>query len=676
MPRTRRATALIGVLALAACQRSDRMDGTAIVLVLDGVRLEDSLGDGISGATGAPAAELMPATWDALLPAGTRASQAWSLGPTTTTPAHAAIVSGRRQPLATASADDAAGLYRPQLPGLFDALRSGRGEGEDAVVLVANTGLVRPVERSLWPGAEGASWLWVVGEDGEPASDDRLVLAALQEHLDEVPTALAVVNLHQLDRAGHYGDDDDHIEGIERVDAPIAEQWGWLQDHRDYRDDTTLVIVADHGRHSDSDDEPPWRHHGDSCDGCRRLPALALGPGIEAGIDLDDPLLLTDLAPTLAAALDVPLPWADGLVRGDLIGSADGSRGRGGLADAAVADGLVAELRYQDDPARRSALWVAGVQLSDPDALQVEALALVSHGARAWACFRELRLDPSQDSTPWRARCAVSEDGGSSWEDLDSPVDRVGPLWRPALAVDDSGALLSAWVDNRAGTAEGGAVGETGELHLVVSRYDDGWSSAWLAPGLRFPTELDAAVLEQSMVVAVGAGPDEAGSQHERDIWTARATIGDGEPRWGRARAVGLRELLGVDGSWRFELPALRVDPDGGLQLAAVASSESGTQGVLAWSADGGRSWERAALVELEHPVAPHAAPVWMGDEAVWITVDAAADDSQLCASDGSASARCASVHSPRVLRLVPGDQPQALVDIDQGTWELEPVGL
>ncbi len=647
------------------------MDGTAIVLVLDGVRLEDSLGDGTSGATGEHPQALMPETWDQLLPQGTRASQAWCLGPTTTTPAHAALIAGRRLPLATVSADLDVGLYRPQLPSLFEAVRDQLGASEEQVVLAANTGLVKPVELSLWPGVEGADWLWVSDEDGGPAEDDRPVLAALQERLDEVPIHLALVNLHQIDRSGHYGGPTSHLDDIGRVDAPIAELWEWLQRHRDYRDDTTLVIISDHGRHSVSDDDPTWRHHGDACNGCRRVPALVLGPDVEPGVDLHDPFLLTDVAPTLAAVLGVELPWADGLAQQGLFTSPLPWEPREGLADLAVAGDLTAELRYEPDPAHRSSLWIGGNELSSPDALQVEAPALAREGEQAWACFREITLDPDGEETPWLAHCHHSTDGGASWEVMDTPVERVGPLWRPVLLPPGDGELLMAWVDNRAGTTDGGAVGGSGELHLVVSRYDGTWDNGWLSPELSYPVDVAAVLDGERLRMAVGASPTGAGKQHSRDVWLGTVSLDQGVMAWSAVRASNIATLLGIEGSWRMELPALRVDDEGVLHLAAVAWSDAGSHAILATSADGD-GFDSARIVDLLHPVDPHLAPRWLGERAVWVTVDSEADESWLCAVGGEGEPECTSTGSPRVLRLEADGELWAVVDAGVGSWVLE----
>jgi hypothetical protein len=673
---TLRPTAALLLLSLGACRReADAVDGTAIILVMDGVRLEESLGDEPSSATGEYPQAFMPSTWSSLLPEGARASQAWSLGATTTTPAHAVLISGRRQPLANYSVGGDVGLYRPELPSLFEAVRDQLEASEEQVILVANTELVHPVERSLWPDAAGAGWVWVGQEDDPavPSHDDRAVLAELKAQLEAQPTRLALVNLHQVDRSGHYGNDEAYLDDVRGLDDPIAELWTWLQTRVDYVGDTTLVLISDHGRHSYSDDDPHWRHHGDNCNGCRRVPALVLGPGVSAGVDLADPLLLADVAPTLAAQLGVELPWADGLVLEGLLEQPSGAPSRSGLAGVALAGGLVAELRYQDDPNHRSALWIEGQQLSDPDALQVEAPTLARSGEKAWLCFRELLLTPGEPDTAWQARCFASDDGGDSWQTMAPPVDTVGPMWQAALVAGADGKLLAGWVNNLNATATGGAEGEQGEVSLELGRYDGGWTVASLDGDHTFPTDPTMTVSGESLLFAIGAAPEGSEARHTRDVYLGQASLDAQGPHWVGAEPAGLSDLAPQGERWRLEHPALRVDSAGTVYLAAVGHSDAGSHAVLASSQDQGQSWSTSTIVEMPHPVAPHLSPVWLGERAVWVAVDTGAGDAYLCAAGLGGEASCVSVASPRVLQVaVDGDDLYAIVDAGVGEWVLE----
>ncbi len=670
-PRT---VAFVAILVTAACCKgTDSVDGTAVILVMDGVRVEESLGDEPSSATGEYPQEFMPETWSELLPQGVRASDSWSIGATTTTPAHAAIVTGRRMALANYPMNGDVGLYQPELPSLIQAAREQLEAEQEQVVVVANTELVHPIMDSLWPQSEGASWLWVpeAEDEDKPAQDDQAVIAALKTHMTENPTRLAVVNLHQVDRSGHYGANESYLDDVRDLDEPVVKLWEWIEDQVDYREDTYLWVLSDHGRHSYSQDEPLWRHHGCNCNGCRQVPSLLLGPGVAAGQDFHQPALLTDIAPSLAAALGVELPWAEGMVLDGLFEESTGVASRQGVADFAVSGGLVAEIRYLDDPAHRSELWIEGIRLSDADALAVEAPALVAAGDMAWLCFREVMLTPAEDDTNWTASCWSSTDGGGSWDALATPVDAVGPHWHPVLLVEDADSVLAAYTRNVNATATRGVEGGEGEVSLEVARLVDGdWTTSADDGQQTWPQDMVAALgSDERLYLAMGASTQDNEARHHRDVYTAAVSLEDEGLGWVQVHSAQLSSLTDTE-HWRLELPALRSDAQGVLWLAAVAHDDAGAHAVLASSSDGGESWEGASILAMPDTVDPHLAPVWLEGRAVWGTTGDG--ESQLCAATTAGEVGCVSAGGARVQRLAAdSDTLWALVDVDSASWEL-----
>ncbi len=104
------------LLFFLACQAShEESRPRVVVVVMDGVRAEESLGDRTSSATGLAPWEMMPQTWEKLVPQGARATSALNTGITITAPAHCALTSGLKQPLANYAVEDEPGIYRPEL---------------------------------------------------------------------------------------------------------------------------------------------------------------------------------------------------------------------------------------------------------------------------------------------------------------------------------------------------------------------------------------------------------------------------------------------------------------------------------------------------------------------------------------------------------------------------------
>jgi len=655
-------------------------DPTVLMVVIDGARFEETLGDHPSGATGELPWAMMPTVWDELVPQGVRATAAWTLSSSTTVPSHATMITGRRSPpVANYPPGDAPGAYLPQLPLLAQALFEAQpGLEPSAAVTVANTELLEVLTASLWPGAPelGPDAYHLVGTDqGGVSHKDTDVLEALLGALDDADLRLALANLHQVDRSGHNGDAEAYPDAIRALDKPIADLWRTVQAHPDYADRSYLLLVSDHGRHSASSNDPPWRHHGCSCAGCRRVPFLLLGPGVRSGEDLDRPLLLVDVAPTMGALLGVDMPWADGLVRDDLLLTPTGRSSRRGLAAFVSAGEHQAELRYRDDPGHRSTLWVDGQRLSDPDALVVEAPALTIDGERAWACWRALHASAGDTQVAWTHRCASSADSGQSWAALKPAEPDAGPYGQMRLTPWDGG-VLAAWAHSPNGSTSGGSTDPdeaSSTVSLRIALHDgDGWISDQAPSVPSFPTDLSLASDGQTVHIAVAAGDPEADAdiRHTRRIWLASAQRAAGAWTWTGPAEVDLSSLAPTDDSWRVEQPALTVDEQGDLLLAATGyGSEGSTQAILGRSIDGGASFAEQRALDLPGPLQPTTGPVWSGERAVFAVV--MGDAVQLCAGGFEGEVTCVDTDAPRVLQLTAdGEILHALVDVDQGHWE------
>ncbi len=659
-------------------------DPTVIILVMDGARVEESLGDSASSATGLLPSAMMPSVWSDLMPLGVRATSAWTLSSSTTVPSHAAIVTGRRLPVANYPATGEPGAYRPTLPLLAEELRAARPElSSMQVITAANTELLRTLTHSLWHGdglGQDDSYLVVTDPADEESlsNDDGRVLEVLKEYMLSSDLRLALVNLHQVDRSGHYGDEQAYPDAVRAIDRPIAGFWSWLQEQDTYRDRTWLLLLSDHGRHASSGSDPPWRHHGCSCAGCRHVPFLLLGPGVSQGCDLDSPVLLTDVAPTIGALMGVGMPWADGLVRDDLLSVPTNARSRSGLADLALAGSHRAVLHYQDDPGHRSSLVVDGLRASDPDALVVEAPTMAASDDRAWLCWRDVLLAPDPEKVQWKARCLTTSDGGTSWEEMSFAQRKAGPYGRPVLTTDGEGELVAAWVHSPIGSTSGGGDENAGSTVSLRLAHWDGqdWTETKAETAPSFPTDLDMVRHGDHFRIAVAAGHPAAGStiRHTRAIWLGSATwTGDGF-EWIEPTPVDLDDLAPDDSYWRVEYPALHVDGADRLWLAATGlGSDGDNQALVAVTDDAGRSWSQATTLALPQAPMPHLPPVWLGDRAVWATADTGTLETTLCAGLPEQQVRCVGTDAERVLRLrVDGDELWALVDLGEGEWEAQ----
>lgn len=626
-----RAEGVALAVLLAGCGRAPDWEGepAVVVLVMDGVRPEESLGDdgATSTATGDHPSVLMPDTWDTLIPQGARAVTGLNLGITITAPAHCELLTGRRLPLANYPVIGGAGLYRPELPALTDSFRAQHGLPGEQVVVTGNTGFVASFNKSLWPGLsdDDAPVFQLTGKSrspGVPVDEDKPVFSALESMLRDQQPRLVVANLHGSDRAAHHGEEGDYIDAVDDLDRELARFWETFRDLPGYKDAGYLVLVADHGRHWFSDDAPVWRNHGDDCLGCRRIPVMILGPDVKAGAVISEPVTLSDVTATVAALLDVEMPGATGLpLHGLFEGGLDAVTPTGTL-EVATAGGSLAETRLLGDPWQRSAVYVDGEAVSSPDALAAEAPVMAATRTTQWICFRELTLDLAGTHAPWLPRC-LEREGDGPWTEL-PPLDAlVSGLWRPAMHATTDGQLAVTWVDNPHG--HGNLKDTTGDVALKRSVLRDGaWSEQVLIDAVTFPDH-PAAIAGAPAVVAAASNTSD--KRHRRRLFDSD----------GLARSV--EADLG-EGDWRLERPDLARDADGAAWLAFLAHHSDGTRVVTA-PAEG--RWQPAA-VDTDAAPLPSVSPRWAsapdGSTAVLF---GALDGTQLqlCAAARGAAARC-----------------------------------
>lgn len=616
-------------------------DVRVVVLVLDGVRVDESLGDGYSDVLDADTQTLYPSIRDHLLPIATVMDDAVAAGMTRTAPGHADLLSGRRVAFANYPNDtETPGAYLPEWPTLIDAIAPASS------LLVTNSPLVSPVHRSASAqGAAAAEVLKVTGDDG--------VWDTLKAQLPGSSHRLVVANLHLADALAHSQDLDRYIEHSQSYDRAVLSFWRWLQEQPDWQQQTVLVVIADHGRHR-FDTGEGWSEHGDHCVGCRQIPMLMVGPGVQRGQRISETVTLEDLGATLAVLMGVPLPYASGTpIAGAL--TTPPAPTASGTTRFSAAGGAVAT---EDLSGGQATISLDGAVVSSEDAFTAEAPRVATAGDAVYACWRELDLtDPDlYGSWPWRPRCIA--DGVPIDPDDIAPV---WSAWRPALAAD-GGGLWMAWIDNVTGVAMQNSMAR-------LSRWTeaDGW--------------------DHSAAVRTGAYPDGIALHltDDQDALIAFAeSDADPEGRLGRRIAVhGIhdgrgRRLLRLrpdaleapeDASAagdRLEHPALWGDGDA-ISLAWVAySADEDTVSAALWradSADRGLSWSDPELVSGD--ILGHVTPAWTAAGAlVWVT-----PSGELCRDDTG----CTDLGSDTVLELgADGEAVQATALVD-GAWARVP---
>ncbi len=143
-------------------------------------------------------------------------------------------------------------------------------------------------------------------------SPDELSVFMARQLMNQVAPSLLWITLHDIDIA-HSGAFSLYLDGIRRSDRLCAKIWQMIESHPEYKGCTTMFILPDFGR--DSDTNPGgngFQHHrtGDALS--RTTWLLALGPGVRQNAVVDRPVDSLDLVPTLGSMMGFSPKFSQG----------------------------------------------------------------------------------------------------------------------------------------------------------------------------------------------------------------------------------------------------------------------------------------------------------------------------------------------------------------------------
>jgi len=304
---------------------------SVFILVMDGVRSSEGFGD--------PEHINIPYLWNDLKPLGAFYPNFRNEWITLTTPAHAAMLTGVYENLP----NEYDKMIYPKFPTIFEYYRKQTGAPAEKCWIVAQHRNLMKNGQSVHPeygeqyGAKVDCPMLHTNKTGE--TDDRAMFRMLIGVIDEHHPNLVMVNFGYIDEIAHKGDWNGYINAIKDADRMIWELWNKLQSNSYYKGKTAIFVTADHGRHLDNvwgnvnASDPPWKRgkpvpwrnalgqlitvypwmvHGDSCEGCRSIFLLAIGPGIKHDTVITAPREQKDIAPTVGELMGFSTPLAEG----------------------------------------------------------------------------------------------------------------------------------------------------------------------------------------------------------------------------------------------------------------------------------------------------------------------------------------------------------------------------
>ena len=144
------------------------------------------------------------------------------------------------------------------------------------------------------------------------SSPDELSVFIARQLMKQVAPSMLWITLHDIDVA-HSGAFSLYIQGIRRSDRLCNALWKAIQSEPEYAGKTSMFILPDFGRDSDTDaGGNGFQHHrtGDALS--RTTWLMAMGPGIRQNTVVNRPVESIDLVPTIGSMLGFSARYSQG----------------------------------------------------------------------------------------------------------------------------------------------------------------------------------------------------------------------------------------------------------------------------------------------------------------------------------------------------------------------------
>ncbi|MCX7918012.1 MAG: hypothetical protein N3A72_00100 [bacterium] len=295
---------VVGFIGLYASGVGAYQTQNVFVVVIDGARYTETFGDNSSNVDHC----LIPHIWNDLRPLGSINTSFYNLGITVTNSGHASIESGTWQDIAND------GTQRPYHRTFFEYYREQQGIDSTLTWVVVGKGKLNILSYSTTTsGYDGAPYGAMVAANGT----DNEIFDRLTTIMNLYHPKLVLVNLGDVDVAGHSGNWSSYTSAIFNADRLVYNLWSKITSDTYYRDNTDLIITNDHGRHGDT--HGGFAHHGDDCDGCRHLMFLAVGPDFKKNYVSNKIRSQIDICPTIGWILEFTPTQATGIPMAELL---------------------------------------------------------------------------------------------------------------------------------------------------------------------------------------------------------------------------------------------------------------------------------------------------------------------------------------------------------------------
>jgi len=309
----RKIATVLAFLIFVSCNTNDDTKATAndavfyktknvIIILIDGPRFSETWDE--------PTHQYIPRQAGEMLQEGVFYSSFRNEGATYTTPGHTAIATGVYQQI------DNGGEELPNNPSFMqywrakydaDSSKSWHIASKDKLEVLSNC------KNPEWKNQFKPSTDCGVNGNGSGYRPDLVTYQRTLEILSQNQPQLVLINFREPDYSGHGNDWNGYLKGISNTDEFVFQVWNYIKSDPFYKDETTLFITNDHGRHLDGVFDG-FVSHGDSCEGCRHISLYAYGPDFKQNHIENTPREQIDISATIGELLDFEVPTSQGEV--------------------------------------------------------------------------------------------------------------------------------------------------------------------------------------------------------------------------------------------------------------------------------------------------------------------------------------------------------------------------
>ena len=268
--------------------------------MIDGPRWTETFGD--------TSCRYIPHMGKELVQEGVLFTNFYNNGSTTTNAGHTAITTGFYQHISNG------GKELPKRPGMFQYFLKSTNADKTQAWIIASKGkleiLANTKDKGWWNMYKPSTFC---GPNGNSSSygGDAATVAKVHQVLGTYHPQLMLINLLEVDTQGHGNNWEGYKRAIVNCDQHAYDLWNFIQEDPEMKDQTTLFITNDHGRHLDGHKDG-FVSHGDNCMGCRHISLLAMGPDFQKGKVVASRAELIDITATVSQMMGFAMPTQQG----------------------------------------------------------------------------------------------------------------------------------------------------------------------------------------------------------------------------------------------------------------------------------------------------------------------------------------------------------------------------